>query len=70
MLACQCDAIMIVIQDWGPLLQDYAERRALRAELKMLQKEERQRQQRAVDEVLKVGSSLWHARMACQRTTA
>ena len=34
--------------------QEYAERRALRAELKALQKEERQRQQRAVDEVLKV----------------
>ena len=35
--------------------QEYAERRALRAELKALRKEERQRQQRAVDEVLKVG---------------
>ena len=37
------------------VLQDYTERRALRAELKALQKEERQRQQRAVEEVLKVG---------------
>ena len=37
------------------VLQDYSERRALRAELKALQKEERRRQQRAVDEVLKVG---------------
>ena len=35
--------------------QEYAERRALRGELKALQKEERVRQQRAVDEVLKVG---------------
>ena len=34
--------------------QEYAERRALRAELKALQKEERHRQQRAIDEVLKV----------------
>ncbi|CAL5218349.1 g9 [Coccomyxa viridis] len=33
--------------------KDYSERRALRAELKALQKEERRRQQRAVDEVLK-----------------
>ena len=32
--------------------QEYAERRALRAELKALQKEERHRQQRAIDEVL------------------
>jgi superfamily I DNA and/or RNA helicase len=32
--------------------QDYAERRALRGELRALQKEERQRQQRAVGEVL------------------
>ncbi len=33
--------------------QDYAERRSLRGELRALQKEERQRQQRAVDEVMK-----------------
>ncbi|KAK9915598.1 hypothetical protein WJX75_001370 [Coccomyxa subellipsoidea] len=33
--------------------KDYAERRSLRGELRALQKEERQRQQRAVDEVLK-----------------
>ena len=36
------------------VMKDYEERRALRGELKALQKEERQRQQRAVDEVLKV----------------
>lgn len=34
-------------------VQDYAERRSLRGELRALQKEERQRQQRAVDEVMK-----------------
>lgn len=35
-------------------LQDYAERRALRGETKALAKEERQRQQKAVQEVLQV----------------
>ena len=38
------------------LLQDYAERRALRSELRSLSKEERQRQQKAVEEVLKRAS--------------
>jgi superfamily I DNA and/or RNA helicase len=33
-------------------MQDYAQRRAIRGELRALQKEERQRQQKAVDEVL------------------
>ena len=37
-------------------MQDYAERRALRSELRSLSKEEKQRQQKAVQEVLKHGS--------------
>ena len=37
-------------------VQDYAERRALRSELRSLSKEEKQRQQKAVQEVLKHGS--------------
>lgn len=34
-------------------MQDYAERRSLRAELRALQKEERKRQERAVTEVVR-----------------
>ena len=37
-------------------VQDYAERQALRSELRSLSKEEKQRQQKAVEEVLKHGS--------------
>jgi len=40
-------------------LQDYAERRSLRGEIKALAKEERQRQQKAVQEVLQ------NARVVC-----
>ena len=43
--------------------QDYAERRALRSELRALSKEEKQRQQKAVQEVLK------HARVVCATLT-
>lgn len=35
------------------MLQDYTERRQLRADIRALNKEERQRQQKAVDETLK-----------------
>ena len=45
------------------LLQDYAERRALRGELRGLVKEEKQRQQKAVEEVLK------HADVVCATLT-
>lgn len=48
----------------GPLtLQDYAERRSIRSELRSLLKEEKQRQQRAVEEVLK------HASVVCATLT-
>lgn len=44
-------------------VQDYAERRALRSELRSLSKEEKQRQQKAVQEVLK------HAGVVCATLT-
>lgn len=44
-------------------MQDYAERRALRSELRSLSKEEKQRQQKAVQEVLK------HASVVCSTLT-
>lgn len=44
-------------------MQDYAERRALRSELRALSKEEKQRQQKAVQEVLK------HAKVVCATLT-
>lgn len=43
--------------------QDHAERRALRAEIRNLAKEERRRQQRAVGEVLS------HAKVVCATLT-
>ncbi|KAL3130524.1 hypothetical protein ABBQ38_15565 [Trebouxia sp. C0009 RCD-2024] len=43
--------------------KDYAERRALRSELRSLSKEEKQRQQKAVQEVLK------HASVVCATLT-
>ena len=44
-------------------LQDYAERRSIRSELRSLLKEEKQRQQKAVEEVLK------HASVVCATLT-
>ena len=44
-------------------LQDYAERRSIRSELRSLLKEEKQRQQKAVQEVLK------HASVVCATLT-
>lgn len=51
------------IHDGGVGTQDYAERRALRSELRSLSKEEKQRQQKAVQEVLK------HASVVCATLT-
>ena len=45
------------------VIQDYAERRALRSELRSLSKEEKQRQQKAVEEVLK------HSSVVCATLT-
>ena len=44
-------------------MQDYAERRSIRSELRSLLKEEKQRQQKAVEEVLK------HASVVCATLT-